>query len=50
MKKEKKWSKNWKYLGIGLLFLAIPGSTFLLPALWAKKINDNKDTNDILGI
>jgi len=50
MKKEKKWSKNLKYLGIGLLFLVIPGSTFLLPALLAKKIYDNKDTNDILGI
>ena len=50
MKKDKKWSKGWKYLGIGLLMLAIPGSTLLLPALLAKKIHDDRETNDILGI
>lgn len=50
MKNDKKWSKNLKYLGIGLLLLAIPGSTFLLPALIAKKIHDNKEKEDFLGI
>jgi len=50
MKKSKKLSKGWKYLGIGLLFLAIPGSTLLLPALLAKKIHDDREKEDVLGI
>jgi hypothetical protein len=50
MEKGKKWSKGWKYLGIGLLVLVIPGSSLLLPALLAKKILENKENDQILGI
>jgi len=50
MKTDKKWNKKWKYFGIGLLLLALPGSALLIPALLAKKIHDDKETNDILGI
>jgi len=50
MKKGKKWSKGWKYLGIGLLVLAIPGSSLLLPALLAKKISEDRENDQVLGI
>ncbi len=50
MKKSKNWSKGLKYLGVGLLLLAIPGTTLLLPALLAKKFQDDKEKDEVLGI
>ena len=50
MDKKTKWNKGMKYLGISLLLIAIPGSTFLLPFMFGKKLKDNNKSNDILGI
>ena len=46
---DKKWKNSIKYLGIGLLILAVPGSTFLLPMFFSKKSKEHK-TNRYLGI
>ena len=50
MEKKSKWSKGMKYLGISLLLLAIPGSTFLLPIMLSKKIKNSDKSKDVLGI
>lgn len=47
---EKRLKDGIKYFGIGLLLLAIPGSTFLLPMFFSKKIRDSKKSKEILGI
>ena len=49
MEKKSKWSKGIKILGISLLLLAIPGSTFLLPVMLGKKLKNDK-SKDVLGI
>jgi hypothetical protein len=49
MEKKSKWSKGMKILGISLLLLAIPGSTFLLPVMLGKKLKNDK-SKDVLGI
>ena len=49
---DKKISNGIKILGVGLLFLVIPGSTLALPWLIQKFIKDSKknSSNEILGI
>ena len=50
MDKKTKWNKGIKYLGISLLFIVIPGSTFLLPFVFSKKIKNSEKSKDVLGI
>lgn len=50
MKISPKMSTNMKLIGISLLILMIPGSSIILPAFFAKKINDKKKSNRFLGI
>lgn len=50
MENNKKWTKGMKILGISLLLIAIPGSTFLLPFMLGKKIKESNKSKDILGI
>lgn len=50
MDKSSKWNKGMKILGISLLLLAIPGSTFLLPFMFSKKIKNSEKSKDVLGI
>jgi hypothetical protein len=49
---DKKIVNGIKILGVGLLFLVIPGSTLALPWLIQKFIKDNKkdSSNEVLGI
>ncbi len=47
---ETKWKTGMKYLGISLLILAVPGSTFLLPIIFSKKIRKDIKSNKYLGI
>ena len=50
--KDKKIVNGIKILGVGLLFLVIPGSTLALPWLIQKirKSNKKEEPNPILGI
>jgi hypothetical protein len=50
MENKTRWNKGMKILGISLLLIAIPGSTFLLPLMFSKKTKDTKKSNEILGI
>ena len=50
MKEKKEMSNGMKILGLSLLILAIPGSTFLLPVIFGKKLLDNKKSKEVLGI
>jgi hypothetical protein len=47
---KPKWKNGMKYLGISLLLIAIPGSTFLLPFIFSKKTEDSKKSNRFLGV
>lgn len=47
---ETKWKNGMKYLGISLLILVVPGSTFLLPIIFSKKIRKDIKSNKYLGI
>ena len=49
---DKKIVNGIKILGVGLLFLVIPGSAFALPWLVQKirKSNKKDTSNEILGI
>lgn len=50
MENKKKWSKGMKILGISLLLIAVPGSTFLLPLMFGKKFVKSDKSNEVLGI
>ena len=47
---QTKWKNGMKYLGISLLLIAVPGSTFLLPLIFSKKIKDRLEKDRYLGI
>lgn len=48
---ENKWKRGWKFFGLSLMIIVIPGSTFLLPFLLYKpKKNKFDKSNQILGI
>jgi len=50
---DKKIVNGIKILGVGLLFLVIPGSTLALPWLIQKFVKDSKkedSSNEVLGI
>ncbi len=47
----KKWKSGMKILGVSLLLIAIPGSSFMLPVLFSQKkirkfIKSEKDDSD----
>lgn len=56
MEKTKiNWKKGIKFFGIGLALLVIPGSSFVLPIIFAKKklfdkLSDKEESNRFLGI
>jgi hypothetical protein len=50
MKTKKEMSNVMKIVGISLLFLIVPGSSFLLPIIFGKKLYDKKKSNESLGI
>jgi hypothetical protein len=50
METKKGISNGMKILGVSLLLLAIPGSTFLLPILFGKKLLERKKSKEVLGI
>jgi hypothetical protein len=56
MEKTKiNWKKGMKFFGIGLLLLVIPGSSFVLPVMFARKklldkLSDKEESNTFLGI
>jgi hypothetical protein len=47
---EKRWNNGMKILGVSLLLLIVPGSTFLLPFMLGKKLKPKDKSNEILGI